>query len=629
MLAVFFVILGCVGLTLNWPVIQKGILEWLTTSPEMDILESALKGCPAFLRLDGKIILVLSATILVTAFIRTTRTLLNIRLVILAVISAIISAEIFTVLIHTYPFASYTGALYSVVFYFTALAAAVFRFGSVKSLNSTFMGKPMSESKALGQTFSSFLGHASSAAKVTFTAGDNITGGWDRGEDRDFDSHEIRIGREGNWANLVVGEEWPSVSNRHGVIRVIGKILVYEPLTGYYSFSIDGKPYSESKELPNQSVISLVSGHGPKLEVNYSSTSRSWFHPRTMGRVKEITIDEFKKLQLTFKIMVIVTLLALPLLWIFKGLQEKSLLDHMKREKTEKAEIKVKLEEKREETKKLHHDKEQDKTKIRRLKKDVHRLKEQNLQKDEELAGKKAELKKLRHQPFSEKDQKELEHDARIINIKFCSQRTSVYFPFVTCFEKGKSVVGAAFFARGQDGKVYLIVFKNLIFDSRKRRWGDSFFFIYRNTRDQFSSCRETLKDQGHLKESYRKRIAKFPSLYEVLYISGSEWGRKNIHIGVNGVVKMEMGSFPEYLINDVPVIDHRFSLSDRAAFFGCNEKEKFYTTGKIEAFDGSFINSHIDTKDGFPGGPLLKVAAGGRYSVIGIFWSGNRFVRF
>jgi hypothetical protein len=629
MLAVFLVIIGTMGLALNWPTIQKGILEGLTVPWLADSVVSAVRGCSAFLRLDGKIILVLAAAILVSAFIRTTRILLNVRLMVLAVILAIISAEIFMVLIHDYPLSSYTGTLYSLIFYFMAFAASIFRFGSIKSLNSTFMGRPLSESKAFSQTFGSFLGHVSSAVKVKFTAEDNIGRGWNKGEEREFDSNEIRIGREADWANLAVGKEWTSVSNRHGVIRVIGKTLLYEPTTDYYSFSINGIPSKESKELPNQSVLSLVSGHGPSLAVNFSIASRSLFHLKTMGRVGEITSDEFKKLRFTFKIMVIMTLLALPLLWGFKGLQDRYLDDHIKQQADQKIKIEKKLKEKSEETDKLRTKQDETQARVQCLKEDVTRLKKQNLQKNRELAEKSSELEILKRPTLPGEEQKKIEQAAKIIDIRFCSQRTNVYFPFVICFEKGKTAKGTGFFAREQNGKVYLITLKNTVFDTKKGKWGHSFFFIYRDTWQQFLSCCERIKKSKQGKQKFSKDIKNFPGLYQVLYISRSGWKEKKIEIHANGFIKMEIENFPEYLFNDTPVIDGKFSASDKIAFFGCSREKKFYSAGIIRNIHGPYIYIHADTKNGFPGGPLLKVLANGKYTVIGIFQSKNKFIKF
>jgi hypothetical protein len=542
------------------------------------------------------------------------------------VILAIISAEIFMVLIHDYPLSSYTGTLYSLIFYFMSFAASIFRFGSVKSLNSTFMGRPLSESQAFSQTFGSFLGQVSAAVKAKFTAEDEIGRGWNKGEEREFDSNEIRIGREADWANLVVGEEWPSVSNRHGVIRVIGKTLLYEPVSDYYSFSINGKPSKESKELPDQSVLSLVSGHGPRLGVNYVTASRSLFHPKTMGRVGEITGDEFKKLRFTFKIMVIMTLLALPLLWGFKGLQDRYLDDHIKREKIQKAKF---VKKKSEEADKLRRKQDETQAQVQSLKKNAARLERQNLQKDKELAEKSSELEMLKRPPLPGKEQRKLELAAKIIDTRFCSQRTNVYFPFVTCFEKGRCAKGTGFFAREQNGKVYLITLKDLVFDTKNGKWGDSFFFIYRDTWEQFLSCCERVKNPEHGEQEFSKDIGKFSELYQVLYISQSGWREKKIDIEAGGFIKMEMEDFPEYLVNDTPVIGGQCSVSDKIAFFGCSRENKFYSPGIIRKINGGYIHIQADTKNSFPGGPLLKILPNGGYTVIGIFQSKNQFMKF
>jgi hypothetical protein len=637
MLAVFLVILGSLGLILNWPIINRGILSWLTlplpfyhpdTSPE--------QGFPAFFRPDGIIILVLSAVVLISAFVRTNRTLLNLRLTILAVIAAIISAEIFMAANLNRLLSSYTGTLYSIIFYFMAFVASIFRFGSLKSLNSTFIGKPMSESRVLSQNFVQLIENVSTVVKVTFTAKDKIGGGWNPGEEREFEANEIRIGRDAQWANLKVGEEWPSISNRHGIIRVIGQTIVYESLTDYYSFSVDGIPFKDPKELPDRSVLSLVSGHGPHLKVHYQLANRSWFHPQTVDRVREITSDEFKKLQLTFKIILIMVILALPLLLIFSGLQEKSSRDSSKQKEKITGELSQKVKETQkkliEEEKKTHKLQsacQEDQIKITQLAGEKKQLEKEKLQKEKELAEKESQLEILKHPPLSEENKIELQRAANRIDLLFCSQDTAVYFPFVTQFENKKYRVGTGFFARGQDGKYYLITFKNLVYDPRQGKWGDTYFFIYKNTWEQFSNCLQTIKTEQSQRQEARKRRAAFTDLYHVFAVTQDRWKTKKMAVRTNGVIMIEMENFWEYLKKDTPVIEQRFSVSDKIAFFGCNENDRFYSVGVIKAIDPSFISIQAAQRNGLPGGPLVKVINEDQYRVIGMYRSKDRFIRF
>ena len=93
MLSIFFAIFGSIGIFLNWPVIEKGIFRLLTKPLGDSQMLAILNGyCAGFYRLDGTIIIVISLLILFSAFIRTSKPLLNLRTILLVVTSAIVSA---------------------------------------------------------------------------------------------------------------------------------------------------------------------------------------------------------------------------------------------------------------------------------------------------------------------------------------------------------------------------------------------------------------------------------------------------------------------------------------------------------------------------------------------------------
>jgi hypothetical protein len=620
MLSIFFVIFGSIGIFLNWPIIKKGILEQLTTPWDVNSLTYALgEYSPGFSRLDGDIVIVISVIILMFAFMRTTKILLNLKTMMLAVIGAILSAEIFYAFSHGLPLYLYTGLLYSTIFYLFAFISSIFRIGSMKSLNSTFMGKPMSESKVFSQTFSKVLSHASTLLKIKLTARDNIKPGWVKGEEREFEGSEIRIGRDERWANLVIGNEWDSISGKHGILRIIGKSIVYEPLSGHYSFGVDGAPYTETKELPDNSILTLVSGYGPGLKVSCSSDSHSILHPQTMRRAGEIAVDEFKKLQATFKILIIMVLLGLPLLWIFLGFQEKSLGNYITGIENRNKQLNQELKTKSQEIARLDKDKKDAQIQMKRFKQRIEGLKRQGKSKERELKKRIEEFERFKNRMMGEDVSKELGHIAKIINIKFCSQRVAIYFPFVTFFPGGDIVLGTGFFAKKGSGEVYLVNEKNRVFDDKEKRWGESLFFIHPHTWDHFSRYYKMIKDKKISNEKIHRELVKFSRLHNLMIVSGSQWTEMNSRIETNGIVKTGIKDVPDYLFGDVPEIDYRVSILDKVIFYGFREGNRFYSPGMVSDSSESTIETGISTAPGSARGLLVKVREDGNYSVIGI----------
>jgi hypothetical protein len=622
MLSIFFIIFGSIGIFLNWPIIKKGIFELLTTPWDVNSLTYALREYrPGFSRLDGDIAAVISVIILVLAFMRTTKTLLNLKTMMLAVTSAILSAEIFYAFSLGLPLYSYTGLLYSTLFYLCAFIASIFRIGSMKSLNSTFMGKPMSESKVFSQTFSRVLSHASTLLKIKLTAQDNIKPGWEKGEERAFEESEIRIGRDEGWANLVIGDAWDSVSGKHGILRIIGKSIVYEPLSSHYSFAVDGTPYTETKELPDNSILTLVSGYGPGLKIAGSSDVHSFLHPQTMKRAGEIAVDEFKKLQSTFKILIIMVLLGLPLLWVFLGLQEKSLGNYITGIENRNNRLNHELQKKSQAIARLDKDKKDAHIQMRRFKQRIEGLKKEGKSKERELRKKIDEFERFKNRVMEESVSKELEHIAKIIDIKFCSQRVAVYFPVVTFFPGGDIVLGTGFFAKKGNGEVSLVNEKNLVFDDKEKKWGESYFFIYPHTWDSFSRYDKMIKEKKISDEAFHRELKKFSRLHDLMIVSGSQWTEMNSRIEPNGIVKTDITDFPGYLYGDVPEIDYRVSILDKVIFYGFREGHRFYTPGIVSDSSESTIEAGISTSAGSAGGLLVKVKVreAGDYSVIGI----------
>ena len=135
MLAVFFVFLGTIGIFLNWPIISQGVFTQLTHPAVTNPLAlSFYKFSQGFTRPDGKIIIIITIVIILSAFLRTTKTLLNLRSIILAAVSAMLTGEVLIVLGSDYPLYSFTGLIFTAVFFILSFVVTLLKIGSTRSL---------------------------------------------------------------------------------------------------------------------------------------------------------------------------------------------------------------------------------------------------------------------------------------------------------------------------------------------------------------------------------------------------------------------------------------------------------------------------------------------------------------
>ena len=102
---------------------------------------------------------------------------------------------------------------------------------------------------------------------LKFLPRDDINSQWRAGIPRELKKKEIKIGRESGWADLRIGRSWQAVSRRHGIIKIERGRVYYFPLSHKYSFAIDGKPMNSIAPIRNGSVLTLVSGYGPEIQI--------------------------------------------------------------------------------------------------------------------------------------------------------------------------------------------------------------------------------------------------------------------------------------------------------------------------------------------------------------------------
>jgi len=620
MLSIFLVIFGSIGIFLNWPIISEGFFKILSTPWSSEkVIFSIQQFSSGYSRLDGDIIIGISVFILITSFIRTTKILLNLRILSLTIISAILAAELFTVIRLEYPFYLYTGLLYSTIFYLLAFVSALLRIGSMKSLNSTFMGKPMSESRVFSQTFSKFLNNASKVLQVKFTAEDDIRSDWNSGEQKEFESNEIKIGRDQEWANLRIGSKWSSVSGKHGIIRVIGNSVVYEPVSGHYAFSINGTPHTAPKEISNDSKLSLVSGSGPQFKMGHNLRNYSIMHPKSMLRAGDIARDEFKRLQTTFKILIVMVFLAIPLLWIFSGTQKKFLNEYIGKIKQKNEQFNDELKEKIQKINDLDIVTKKSKAEIKSLKNKISSLEEMGYTDGYEIEKTREKIEKLKNTTLTKSLSKEITKFAKIVDIKFTSQQISIYFPFIAFKEKERVVTGTAFFLKNRSGSISMVTEKTLVFSNQNKKMNQAYFFIYPETWRLFNQYHKTIKKGDKSATKLYQELKKISSRINLMVIDGRKWKVLSSNIDGNGIVKASIRDFPDFLVSYVPKIDTSISLLDRVAVYGFFGGEKFYSVGNVNNLSPKLIRVNSTVKRGFASGFLIKILPNGNYSVIGI----------
>jgi hypothetical protein len=626
MLAVFVILFGSIGVFLNWPVFRDGIFRLLTSPWSENSLFFAIQQYShGFSRPDGIVVIGLSLVILLTAFIRTRRFVLNLRILLLVIIMAIMASELFTVFQLKFPLYSYTGLLYSGLFYFFALVSAIFRFGSMKSFNSTFMGKPMSESRVFSQTFSQVLGRVSGSLQINIEAVDQISPDFNQGKENLFGSAEIKIGRDKDWADLVVGDQWDMVSNRHGIIRAIGNSLVYEPLSGHYAFALNGNPYTVPREIPSSTRLNLVSGAGPVLTVSYRFQKQPLLHPKTMLRAGEIARDEFKRLQSTFKVLVIMVILGLPLLWIFSGIQKKALGNYIDGIKIQNEQFTRDLEEKVGTIEEMNRESGKTRDEIRRLKNRIKGLEQTERVNQDEVDNSRDRLDGLKNRNYSGKISLERQRVAKIIDIKLSSQRISIYFPAVTFFAEQKVVFGAGFFLKDRSGKYVLATEKSKILDRVNPKSIRTFFFIYPDSWKAFEKYYSDVENRKISITAFRRDLEKNSARYNLMAIDGRQWKQGGGECDGNAVVTSWVKNFPGYLLPYVPGMDSGFSSPDQAIVYGFSSGRKMVVPVSVVSRTRQLITVKSASVAGFSGGLLIRVSTGGKYTAIGISHSSGK----
>jgi hypothetical protein len=317
MLAVLAAILAVLGLLLNWPSFANGIFHLAAA----DLARAGVFFGTGFGTAMGKLVLAVAFFMGLTFFLRPSLLLLRLRSLVLGSTAALLSLAIVQAARASCPFHSCTGLVFSALLMLSAFLAASMRIGAVAPAASG--SQPLNageESFMLKSIFAKGLPR-SQAKKLYVTSLDDMDERWPQAMTRAFAKREVTIGRDMAWADIQVGGVWGAVSSRHAKVRVIGNSIFFEPLAGHYAFAIDGIPCQAAKEMRSGSILSLVSGLGPRLKLELKTSGEKGDSIPEVERKSEIMDDNDRKLRSTLMGMLVMVLLSLVLFGVFLAAQ--------------------------------------------------------------------------------------------------------------------------------------------------------------------------------------------------------------------------------------------------------------------------------------------------------------------
>ncbi len=313
MLAVIAAIISAFGMLLNWPRFSGGLLAIFAS----DLSDSAIIFGPGYDASEGKIVLAIALFMAVTFFLRPSSLLLKARSILLALAVAFLMLLTFYALKTHCPFYSYSGLIFSLILLFLAWFFSVMRIGAITPMPGN--SQPITASRISMQLKSVFAGKipGNQAKKLYVTALDDLNENWPKETTKAFTKREITFGRDKEWAEVPVGEIWGAVSNRHGKARIIGNSIFYEPIASHYAFALDNSPIRKAKEISQGTVLSLVSGLGPRVKLELKEGGQNGDIIPEVERKNEIKDDYSRLMRSTWRQLLILALLSLLLFGIF------------------------------------------------------------------------------------------------------------------------------------------------------------------------------------------------------------------------------------------------------------------------------------------------------------------------
>ncbi|GEM_PF-1867105 len=623
MLAAFLVLIALFGLFLNWPRIPAGsLIAFLSHGFQaeknvFDFLKEFSQG--AFTRIDGIIVIAVSVIIFITLFLHTTKTLVYIRSVILFIITALLGTELLVAVKGGSHLYAYAGLLYTTMFFALAFLASIFKLGSEKSLRSTIQGKPMTESQALTQSLMKTISMAAMSVKVKIIPNDTVNQEWQKGEEKTFEKFEINIGRDKNWADVVLGDNWRVVSRRHGKIMVVGNSLFYTPIAQKYAFAINNTPYTTATQLPNNAELSLVSGFGPTFKIEYESEKKSIFHPKTVSRTAQLMHNEYKKLQTTMRVFVVIALLGIPAFGGFSQIQAIAWSNKLSSYRKDVANLNSKIADLKNTYLAYMDSLNSVKNEIAKKKEEIERLKQVSSRKDRRIRVLKNEVDKLKQklEELSNRGEtKEALNEVRDIvkDIDNFTKTQSIpsVFPIVTIFQEDDSIkesAGTGFFAYNNKGEVYAITIAHVLggIDNTK---AIAFIGLNRTYIDNPTDLSEDVKDllaKGFQKDIDIEELGKELVKKRILPISVSEWKFSNRIDFKKYSDSVAYFKLPAKIAKEVATpfkLSNSVKEGDFVGVIGYPSWTRAHTAGLIIDVEIDYVKIFAQTYHGYSGSP-------------------------
>ncbi|MCK4944631.1 MAG: hypothetical protein KAS65_13695, partial [Candidatus Aminicenantes bacterium] len=346
--------------------------------------------------------------------------------------------------------------------------------------------------------------------------------------------------------------------------------------------------------------------------------------PKTMFRAGEIARDEFKRLQSTFKILIVLVILALPLLWIFTGVQKKVMGDYIDGIKKQNQDFTLELKGKMDRIGELDLENQDNQKEINRLKNRISQLKHYGAGSGEELGNSQSQIEKIKKRAADTKISGQIKRLAKTIDIKLSSQRISVYFPCLTFFGERRARSGSGFFVKGRGGSIFLVTEKEMVMGNSSRKNTRTYLFVYPDSWKVFQQYHSTLIQRRQSVTVLHQQLKKKSSRYNLMVLDGRKWRSFGREFSGNAIVAASIKNFPDYLLPYVPKADSAVSRSDRVIVYGFQSGKKIYSVGNIIKIASNMVRVQPAVRMKVSGGLLLKVLPNGNYAAVGVVHSGG-----
>ena len=314
MIAVIAVLLALMGIFGTWPVIEHGFWAKVTGFGYLKGIESELHTrIGAYFAPDGWILIVSGIILLGMMFMITTPTLLKIRRGVIGVVWGFFALELLNTIATPLKMDSYAGLIYTVIMLSIAFALSFTQWGSKSALVSSMQGMPTSELDVAKKTITEFIkgatqGHTWKVSYKDDQEASPVT--------KEISGAGIlKIGRDANWANLVISSDKTYVSRRHATLTPQPNGVIIRFIDAKFSMMVNGQLHKPDERmfLENQFNldVELVAGWGPYLKLEVVPVRKSILHPQSVKNVSDQVLQRYKSARLQIKAALILILFSL------------------------------------------------------------------------------------------------------------------------------------------------------------------------------------------------------------------------------------------------------------------------------------------------------------------------------